>query len=61
MIQNDEKHPKNCLLVLILDSSPAYESESEVGLASPSPSLESGRTSEKFRTQLGQKNQRFIF
>ena len=28
-----------------MDSSPAYESESEVGLASPSPSLESGRTS----------------
>ena len=36
------KTPKNCLLVLILDSSPAYESESKVGLASPS--LESGRT-----------------
>ena len=29
---------------LILDSSPAHESESEFGLASPSLSLESGRT-----------------
>ena len=30
-----------------MDSSPAHESESEFGLASPSPSLESGRTIQK--------------
>ena len=35
---------KSALLSSELDSSPAHESESEFGLTSPSPSLESGRT-----------------
>ena len=39
-----QKTAKNGLFGLILDLSPAHESESEFGLASPSLTLESGHT-----------------